>query len=139
MREYLESLRHEPAVSRLRMLEDNADDIREDFYYYRFSEAEIQEMKESNAQADIDLLNLTEELKRITDPIKDKMKILKKRKTELVQCIKEGREGRSGKTFVFHDEEDRKTYVVDGDANVISSGPLTGQRTIYEPIRTATK
>lgn len=136
MKAFIESLSEKGAIERLRLLEDNADQIQETTYFRKFDEEEIADFKELNTQNDIELDALDKERKRVLEPIDTRIKELKKTKSHTLQNIIQGRESVSGKLYVIHSEDERITYHLDTEGRIVAELPLMKQQTsIYQRAR----
>jgi len=125
-----------PPVERLHRLEANADEIKTGSYFHDFTPEEMEDLKNSNTQNDIELLGLQEERKRLLEPIDRRIKEIKTAKNYTVKNIKEGREERHGKIYLFNDDESGRTYELTEEATVIREYPnIKRQGSIYQEIR----
>ncbi len=136
MEQFFKDLQALPHIERVRMLDACADDVKRGQYYRNFSKEEIADLKELNTTNDLEIQALEEEKKAVVEPINERLKELKNTKKHTLTNIKEGRESISGEYYIFHDEEERKTYHVSPKGDVIFEGPYTGyQKTIASEIR----
>ena len=138
MTDWIQQIKDMPPVERLRYLEDNADDLKDGIYYHDFSEEELEDLRTANAQTDIDIRRNEEELARVAEPLKERLKELRAAKKHTVTQLKEGREEVDGTLYIFHDTEGRTTYELDADGNIINQRSLAKrQSTIYQAGRKA--
>lgn len=136
MKDYLADLRKMPHVERIRMLEANADQVKDGHYYRTFSPSEIDDMKEANTNNDLEILALEQQKARLIEPINERLKELKNTKKHTLLKIKEGREEVNGEYYVFNDDVEMKTHHISPSGDVIWEGPYVGyQKTITEEIR----
>ena len=131
--DYISNLAELAPIERQRYLESNADEVREGIYYREFTEDEIESLRITNAATDIETRQREDELKRISEPIKERLKELRSDKKGLVTKLKEKREEVDGMLFVFNDIEARTSYEIDHHGNIINTKSITKrQATIFQ-------
>lgn len=120
-------------IHRLQHLESNADEIKEGSYYKDFTEEDLDMLRHANASTDVDILRLQNELAELTEPIKKRIKELTAKKKHTVKNLKEGREERRGRLFVFEDFDSNTRYELDENAEIINTSTINRrQRTTFQ-------
>lgn len=134
--DWITSLADMTAVERQHYLESNADEVKDGIYYRDFTPEDLEQLRLSNAETDIEIRNLENEIKAVTEPLKARLTELRSAKKSTVTKLKEKREEVNGRTFVFNDFDTREAYEIDSNGNVINLKELTRrQKTIYQGIR----
>lgn len=123
--DYIRQIADMPHLDRQRYLESNADDIKEGIYYHEFSEEEIDHLRTANAQADVEIRNTEEQLKKATEPLKQRLKELRNAKKHTVTHLKEGREQVDGVLYIIADLDTKLNYHLDNLGNLINTSPIT--------------
>lgn len=123
---------------RKRFLKDNADSVVEKSYMRSFSPEEMQSHKEELANTDIQINDIEQELKRIKDEYKERLKPLQEKHAELIDNIRKKAVLVHGICYAFVVEEERTTYIINEDGDCIESRPCTAdemQKTVFQPLR----
>ena len=106
---------------RKRFLKDNADSVVEKSYMRSFSPEDLEQ-----------------ELKRIKDEYKERLKPLQEKHAELIDNIRKKAVLVHGICYIFVVEEERTTYIINEYGDCIESRTCTAdemQKTVFEPLR----
>lgn len=121
---YDEGIASLPKESRIDNLESISYSVKEIGYTKNLTDDELAEKKTSLAEVSIELNELEEEKKRLTEEIKLQMKLPKQEKMILLQTIKHKTEYRNGTIFSMDDQEAGVMYLFDSDAVCVEVRPL---------------
>jgi hypothetical protein len=123
------------------LLESNCDAIEEVGYTRRFTPEELTERKEELADKSVQLSDIEAEKKAASDTFKEREKPLLKRKTELLQQLKDKSEYVREDCYKFIDHDGRMVGFYNSDGELVSSRaimPQEMQKTIFGQLRTGT-
>jgi len=114
-------------IERLNLLEGNADDVIEGYYYERvLTEEQVIEEQEAFARTHIELQNLEEEKRQIVEGLNEQIKIKKKLAEKSLQMIKTGREEVKETVYVINDEDEGKIGTYNHRGELIAERPMRG-------------
>lgn len=117
-------------VERIRMLEDNSDDVLEAYSYDRvLTDDEKNEEQEKFAQFHIELSRLENEKKEIVDRLNQELKVKRIVADKALLKIKTGREEVTETVYVIHDEEEQRVGTYNFRGELIAERPMrSGER-----------
>ena len=117
-------------IERIRMLEDNSDDILEAYSYDRvLTDDEKQEEQESFAQTHIEIARLEGEKKEIVDRLNQELKVKRIIADKALLKIKTGREEVTETVYVIHDEDEQRVGTYNFRGELIAERPMrSGER-----------
>ena len=128
-------------IERRAFLKDNCDSVVEKGYMKQFSLEQIQSMKESLSETDIQINDMEEEKKEITKDIKSRIDPLKSERKYLLRGIKQKAEFTKEECYKFIDNSTNMVGFYNAEGDMIESRPAQSdelQGTIFQIGRTGT-
>lgn len=132
MKEQMFSAEH-PA-NRLQMLKDNAEDVEVKSYFKKFSEDEMEAMKERHFDASYEVSELEKEKKRITSELGAQIKPLKNEADKLITDIRNQGRTVDEELFKFVDHAEGRVGYYNSEGLLITDRPIMQkekQRSIF--------
>jgi len=111
--------------ARREMLEDNASQVTLGHYTRKFSQAEKHQRQKRNAEIDIQLAEIREELDAFKISIKNRMSPLQEEKNKILEEIKSNGEYIEGKLYKIIDREAKEVGFYDEDGNLVEQRRMT--------------
>lgn len=117
-------------IERIRMLEDNSDDVVEQFTYDRvLTDEEKQEEQELFSAVHIELARMEAEKKQLVERLNADIKVKRTIAEKTLLKIKNGREEVTETVYVIHDEDEQKVGTYNYRGELISERPMrSGER-----------
>lgn len=110
---------------RRQMLEDNASKVTMGHYTRKFSHGEKQQRQKRNAEIDIQLAEIREELAAFKLQIKNRMDPLQEEKNKLLDEIKSNGQYVEGKLYKIVDRDAKEVGLYDEDGNLVEQRRMT--------------
>lgn len=107
-----------------RILEDNADHIKEGEYFKPLTEDELRGVREKFAETAIEFKKLKEELKKVQNDFKSKMFPVENSMTVLLQSIRSRGNTINGTLYFIANHEDGNMDVYNSDGQLVESRRL---------------
>ncbi|MGV8135875.1 MAG: hypothetical protein AB2L20_11730 [Mangrovibacterium sp.] len=124
--------------ARTQFLEANCDEIVEKSYSKRFSTEQILSMKDQLSDKDIEINDIEEDKKAITDTFKAKLKPIKQARQKLLTNIKHKSEYVKEHVYKFVYQDERAVAFFNSEGDLIESRPCNPdelQKTIFQVSR----
>ncbi|WP_418360116.1 hypothetical protein [Sphingobacterium detergens] len=132
MKEQMFSTEH-PA-NRLQMLQDNAEDVEIKSYFKKFTDEEMELMKERHFDASYEVSELEKEKKRITSELGAKIKPLKNEADQLITDIRNQGRTVDEELYKFINHSEGRVGYYNAEGELITERPIMQkekQRTIF--------
>lgn len=129
---------HPSGKARAQFLEDNCDEVVEKSYSKPFSAEQIISMKDQLSDKDIEINDIEEEKKAITDTFKAKLDPIKKSRQKLLTNIKHKSEYVKEQVYKFVYQDERTVAFFNSEGDLIESRPCNPdelQKTIFQVSR----
>ncbi len=106
-------------------LEAECIEVIEDNYLRPFSDDEMDAHKQLYADLSREVSMKEDEIKRITEPLKEELKPIKQHAKEVLENLKDGGEHTHGKLYLIADRENRVVVKYDTKGRVVGTRPFT--------------
>jgi len=127
---------------RVKFLKDNCDEVVEKGYSKRFTPEQISTMKDLLSENAIQINDIEEEKKAVTETFSAQLKPLKKEKQSILMKIKNKAEFVNEQCYKFIDQQEKLTLFYNQDGDLIDFRPCNPdelQGTIFQVQRTGTE
>ena len=128
-------------TQRIEFLRANCDKVEDKGYLKRFTEEELQDLKEDLSENSIQINDLEIEKTQTMSAFKDSLKPLRERKKAILINLKQKAVFTTEQCFKMIDHEAREVGYYNADGDLIDSRQASGdelQGTIFQAVRTGT-